>query len=107
MFRNYKILCTICARGGSKGIPGKNKKIISGKPLIVYTINVAKECDYFDNYIISTDDEDIIKIANVYNIPAPFKRPKYLCKSNVSRIDAVVRVVKWIEKIGKKIMILL
>ena len=102
MFRNYKILCTICARGGSKGIPEKNKKIISGKALISYTIEVAKECNYIDDYIISTDDEDIIKIANTYNIPAPFKRPKYLCKSNVSRIDAVVHAVKWVEKNWKK-----
>lgn len=102
MFRNYKILCTICARGGSKGIPDKNKKIILGEPLIAYTIKVAKECNYIDDYIISTDDEDIIKIANKYNIPAPFKRPKYLCKSNVSRIDAVVHAVKWTEKNWKK-----
>ena len=102
MFRNYKILCTICARGGSKGIPGKNKKIISGKALIAYTIEVAKECNYIDDYIISTDDEDIIKIANTYNIPAPFKRPEYLCKSNVSRIDAVIHAVKWVEKKWKK-----
>ena len=102
MFRNYKILCTICARGGSKGIPGKNKKIISGEPLIAYTIKVAKGCNYIDDYIISTDDEDIIKIANIYNIPVPFKRPKYLCKSNVSRIDAVVHAVKWVEKNWKK-----
>ena len=102
MFRNYKILCTICARGGSKGIPDKNKKIILGDPLIAYTIKVAKKCNYIDDYIISTDDEDIIKIANKYNIPTPFKRPKYLCKSNVSRIDAVVHAVKWVEKKWKK-----
>ncbi len=102
MFRNYKILCTICARGSSKGIPKKNKKIILGEPLIAYTIKVAKECDYFDDYIISTDDEDIIKIANVYNIPAPFKRPKYLCKSNISRIEAVIHAVKWAEENWKK-----
>jgi len=102
MFENYKILCTICARGGSKGIPEKNKKIISGKSLISYTIEVAKECNYIDDYIISTDDKDIIKIANTYNIPAPFKRPKYLCKSNISRIDAVVHAVRWVEKNWKK-----
>jgi CMP-N-acetylneuraminic acid synthetase len=102
MYKNYKILCTICARGGSKGIPEKNKKIISGEPLIVYTIKVAKECDYFDDYIISTDDEDIIKIANIYNIPAPFKRPKYLCKSNISRIEAVIHAVNWVEENWKK-----
>lgn len=53
--------------------------------------------------MLLTDDEDIIEIANIYNIPAPFKRPKYLCKSNVSRIDAVVHAVKWVEKIGKKL----
>ena len=102
MFKNYKILCTICARGGSKGIPGKNKKIILGEPLIAYTIKVAKECDYFDDYIISTDDKDIIKIADTYNITAPFKRPKYLCKSNVSRIEAIIHAVNWVEKNWKK-----
>jgi len=102
MFRNYKILCTICARGGSKGVPNKNKKIISGKPLIAYTIKVAKECKYIDDYIISTDDDDIIKIANTYNIPAPFKRPKYLSNSKVSRIDAVIHAVKWTEENWKK-----
>lgn len=102
MFRKYKILCTICARGGSKGIPGKNKKIILGEPLIAYTIKVAKECNYIDDYVISTDDEDIIKIANTYNIPAPFKRPNYLCKSNVSRIDAIIHAVKWVEKNWEK-----
>lgn len=98
MFKGYKILCTICARGGSKGIPEKNKKIISGKELISYTIEVAKECNYIDDYIISTDDEDIMKIAYKYNIPVPFSRPKYLCKSNISRIYAVVHAVKWLEK---------
>ena len=102
MFRNYKILCTICARGGSKGIPDKNKKIILGEPLIAYTIKKAKECDYIDDYIISTDDEDIIKIANKYNVPAPFKRPKYLCKNNISRIEAVIHAVNWVEKNWEK-----
>jgi len=98
MFRKFKILCTICARSGSKGIPGKNKKIISGEPLIVYTFKVAQECIYIDDFIISTDDEDIIKIANIYNIPAPFKRPKYLCKDNISRIEAVIHAVNWAEE---------
>ena len=57
--------------------------------------------------MLLTDDEKIIKIANTYNIPAPFKRPEYLCKSNISKIEAVILAVNWVEKNWKKIMTLL
>lgn len=97
MYEGYKILCTICARGGSKGIIGKNKVIIAGKPLILHTLEVAKECNYFDDIIISTDDEEIIKIVNNYGIYAPFKRPEYLSEDSTSKIDVIRHGVKWAE----------
>ena len=97
MYKGYKILCTICARGGSKGIPGKNKAIVAGKPLIAYTLEVAKECDYFDDIIVSTDDEKIMKIASDYGIPAPFKRPEHLSKDGTSKIDVIMHAVEWAE----------
>jgi CMP-N-acetylneuraminic acid synthetase len=97
MYKGYKILCTICARGGSKGIPGKNKVIVAGKPLITYTLESAKECNYFDDIIVSTDDEEIMKIASRYGIPAPFKRPRHLSKDDTSKIDVIRHVVEWGE----------
>lgn len=62
-------LCIIPARGGSKGIPGKNKKILDGKPLIAYTIEAALLCN-FKEIIVSSDDNEILEIAKSYNITA-------------------------------------
>lgn len=97
MYNGHKILGIICARGGSKGIPGKNKAIVAGRPLIAYTLETAKECDYFDDIIVSTDDEEIMKIAGDYDIPAPFKRPEHLSKDNTSKIDVIRHAVEWAE----------
>ncbi len=97
MYKGYKILCIICARGGSKGIPGKNKAIVAGKPLIAYTVRSAKECDYFDGIIVSTDDKEIMKIASDYGISAPFKRPEHLSKDDASKIDVIRHAVEWAE----------
>ena len=97
MYKGHKILCTICARGGSKGIQGKNKVIVAGKPLIAYTLEVAKECDYFDDIIVSTNDEEIMKIASDYGVPAPFKRPEYLSEDNTPKIDVIRHAVEWVE----------
>ena len=97
MYENYTILCIICARGGSKGILGKNKVVVAGKPLVAYTLEAAKESDYFDDIIVSTDDEEIMKIASNYDIPAPFKRPDHLSKSDTPKIDVIRNVVEWAE----------
>ena len=97
MYKGHKILCIICARGGSKGIPGKNKVVVAGKPLIAYTLEAAKECDYFDDVIVSTDDEEIMNIACDYSVPAPFKRPEHLSKDDTSKIDVIRHAVEWVE----------
>ncbi len=57
------ILCTICARGGSKGVKNKNIKELNGKPLIAYTIEQAKDSNLFEHIVISTDSDDIANIA--------------------------------------------
>ncbi len=97
MYKNYKILCTICARGGSKGIPNKNRVLVKGKPLIAYTFETAKECDYLDDIIVSTDDDEIINIASDFNVSAPFKRPEYLAEGSVPRKEVVKHAVSWAE----------
>ena len=79
-------LIVIPARGGSKGIPHKNIKLLKGKPLICYSIDVARQYTIDDNICVTTDDNEIIKVVEDYGLKVPFKRPDYLatdtCGSN-------------------------
>jgi len=81
-----KSLVVIPARGGSKGIPHKNIKLLNGKPLICYSIDVARQFTTDDNICVTTDDDEIIKVVEEYGLKVPFKRPDYLatdtCGSN-------------------------
>lgn len=81
-----KTLVVIPARGGSKGIPHKNIKLLNGKPLICYSIDVARQFTTDDNICVTTDDDEIIKVVEEYGLKVPFKRPDYLatdtCGSN-------------------------
>lgn len=82
----YKILVVIPARGGSKGIPHKNIKELGGKPLICYSIDVARQLTSDENICVTTDDDAIMKAVEDYGLKVPFKRPDYLatdtCGSN-------------------------
>ena len=95
-----KILITICARGGSKGIPGKNIKPLNGQPLIGYSIAVAKEFQsVFEgtDIMLSTDSEEIIRVAGVYGLKSDYKRPEYLANDTVGKIDAIKDLVLYSE----------
>jgi CMP-N-acetylneuraminic acid synthetase len=70
-----EILAIIPARGGSKGIPGKNIKDLNGKPLIAWTIDAAKNSKHITRTIVSTDDEEIAAVARAYGADVPFLRP--------------------------------
>ena len=70
-----RILGLIPARGGSKGVPKKNIKLLGKKPLIVYTIDDAKASKYLTEIVISTDDEEISEFAEVAGCKPPFIRP--------------------------------
>jgi len=70
-----EIICLIPARGGSKGIPRKNVKLLGGKPLIAYSIEVAREARNIDRVVVSTDDEEIAAVAKEYGAEVPFIRP--------------------------------
>lgn len=71
-----KIIAIIPARGGSKGIPGKNIKLLNNKPLIVYSIEQAHQSKYINEIIVSTDDENIANVAKLYGASVPYLRPK-------------------------------
>jgi CMP-N-acetylneuraminic acid synthetase len=94
---NSKILGIITARGGSKGIPGKNIKELCGKPLIAYTIEAARDSGIFDRLILSTDDERIAAVARTYGCDVPFMRPPELAEDRTPHLPVVLHAVAWLK----------
>ena len=96
-----KILLTICARGGSKGVAGKNVRLINGKPLISITIKQAIEWGKADKIIVSTDSKEIAKIAKEYGAEVPFIRPSELATDDAPKLPVLQHAVKYsIENLG-------
>ena len=77
-----KYIALICARGGSKGLPGKNIKLLNGIPLIGWSIKAALQTERISRVIVSTDSLDIAKVAKEYGAEVPFIRPKELAEDN-------------------------
>lgn len=84
----------IPARGGSRGLPGKNIIPVLGKPLIAYTIEAAKQSRYLDRLILTSDDDAIIQTAVAYGCEAPFKRSHELAKDDTPGIEPVLDVIR-------------
>ena len=97
-----EILITICARGGSKGIPGKNIRIINGKPLIEYTIELAKEIQKKHNVVISlsTDDFEIKKVAESFGVITSYERPSFLATDTAGKIETINDLLLYEEKLA-------
>lgn len=87
------MIAIVPARGGSKGLPGKNIKPLCGKPMIAYTIEEAKKSKYISEVIISTDSEEIEEIAIKYGAKSLFSRPKYLASDTAKAIDNYIYTV--------------
>lgn len=96
-----KILYVIPARGGSKGIPRKNIKPLNGKPLIYYTIDVARQLTTDDNICVTTDDDEIIDVVESYGLKVPFKRPDYLATDTATTNDVLLHAVNYYESEGE------
>lgn len=92
-----KILAIIPARGGSKGIPGKNIKLLNGKPLLAYTSEIALKSRYLKEVIISTDDTQIQETAKSLGLNAPFLRPEALAHDHTPTIEVIIHALKWYE----------
>lgn len=94
------VLITICARGGSKGIPKKNIKLLNNKPLIQYTYDIAKELkNRFENVIIelSTDDLEIKTVASDLGFSTNYVRPNFLATDEVGKLDAIKDLLNYAE----------
>lgn len=89
MIGGKKVIAIIPARGGSKGLPGKNFKLLCGKPLIVWTIDVALKSKLIDELVVSTDNPEIAAIAREAGAPAPFLRPAELATDQALVVDVV------------------
>lgn len=91
-------LAIIPARGGSKGLPRKNIRVLAGNPLIVWTIEQAKKSKYIDKVIVSTEDKEIAKISKKYGAEVPFLRPKELATDSSPTIDTIIHALNWFEE---------
>lgn len=90
-------------RGGSKGIPRKNVRLLGGKPLIAWSVLPGKESKYIDRLIVSSDDAEIIEVAKSYGAEAPFVRPAELASDTAKALPVIQHAVRFCEEQeGKK-----
>ncbi|MBE3573283.1 MAG: acylneuraminate cytidylyltransferase family protein [Moorella humiferrea] len=101
MYQGKTILGFIPARAGSKGVPGKNIRPLAGKPLIVHTIETARTSGVFDFLLVSTDGEEIARIAREAGAEVPFMRPAELATDAARGIDVLSHAMAWCEEHGR------
>ena len=88
-------LCVIPARGGSKRIPRKNIRDFCGKPMIAWSIEAAHASECFDRVIVSTDDDEIAKVARAWGAEVPFMRPVELADDHTGTIPVIAHATRW------------
>ena len=92
-----RVLGVVTARAGSKGIPGKNTKLLAGKPLIAYTVDAAIASGVFERIILSTDDERAAAIARELGAEVPFMRPAELCADETPHLPVMQHALAWLR----------
>lgn len=96
------MLVIIPARGGSKGVPGKNIKKLNGKPLIQYTIDAARELFSDEDIIVSTEDEKIKKTVEDIGLKVPFLRPLELATDTSGTQEVLIHALDFMQSLGNK-----
>lgn len=102
MSKNDKALAIIAARGGSKGLPRKNLRMLEGLPLVAWPILAALGARSVNRVIISTDDNEIATAARAVGADVPFMRPAYLANDTASSMDVVLHALNFLEAQGEK-----
>lgn len=97
------LLITICARGGSKGIPGKNIKMMNGKPLIAYSIDIASRFaqQHHGEVVLSTDSEEIRATSKRFGLETNYKRPEHLSGDRAGKAETIKHVLEYSEALAK------
>ena len=98
-----RTIATICARGGSQGVPGKNIRSLCGKPLIVHTIAQAIACERLDAVYVSTDSEAIAEVARGAGASVPFLRPAELATAAAPKLPVIAHLVEHLESTGERV----
>jgi CMP-N-acetylneuraminic acid synthetase len=93
-----RVLGVVTARGGSKGIPGKNLKRLAGQPLIWHTLQSAAASGAFERVIVSTDDHAIANFARVHGCEVPFMRPAELAQDETPHLPVLQHAVAWMKE---------
>ncbi len=93
-----KVLATICARGGSKGIPNKNILELHGRPLISYTLECARRCPAVGHVVVSTDSDEIASVVEILGVKVPFRRPAELASDSAAKIGAIRHATEYVEQ---------
>jgi CMP-N-acetylneuraminic acid synthetase len=102
MDRVQSRIALIPARGGSKGLPRKNIRLLGDKPLIAWTIKAAMDSSCFNKVVVSTDDAEIADISIKYGAEVPFYRPAELADDQAKSIDVVFQALHWFEERGQE-----
>jgi CMP-N,N'-diacetyllegionaminic acid synthase len=97
-----KVLFLITARGGSKGVPGKNIRVIGGIPLVGFKALSARKSRYCSRLILSTDSPEIQEIGRRYGAEVPFTRPAELATDTATSIDVISHAMNWLEQEGRE-----
>ena len=95
-----RYLAIIPARGGSKGVPGKNIRDIGGKPLIAWSIEQAKAVAAIEHVVVSTDDDAIAAVARQFGAEVPFRRPAELAQDTTPTEPVLTHAVEWYQSNG-------
>ena len=98
MINGKSLLAIMPARGGSKGLPGKNIKEFCGKALIAWSIEVAETCSAIDRVVVSTDDDKLVDVVKKYGAEAPFERPAELANDAASTINVIFHTIDWLRE---------
>lgn len=99
-YSKMRTLFLITARGGSKGIPGKNIKLLAGKPLLLYSLDYARLFAEDKDICLSTDSSEIIRVAETSGYKAPFIRPEHLSQDNSGSYEVIVHALSYYENKG-------
>ncbi len=94
------VTAVITARGGSKGIPGKNLKMVGGRPMIAWTIEAARRAKRLSRVLLSTDDPEIARVAAEYGAEVPFMRPAEFAQDASSHLSVILHALDWMAANG-------
>ncbi len=100
---NVNVVALIQARGGSKGVPGKNIRPLGGYPLIAWSVVACKLCKNIDRVVISTDSHEIADIGKKYGAEVPFMRPAEFATDTANDLDVIKHALGWFKDVEKRI----